>query len=435
MNETFPLRRLLILTLVVAIVVSIAPPGSTCAQEDDPVAQLMANMSSAAKVGQLFLVTFPGSQVAEGTVIAELIRDYHVGGVVLLPNNDNIVNEGNTPVQVATLVDQLQAAAWSATQPLTITQPLTETLPLTGTVLEERIPPGPFIPLFVAVSHEGNSMPFTSIVSGTTPLPSEMALGATWKPLYAEMVGQIVGRELHTLGINMLLGPSLDVLETPRPESTGDPGVRVFGGEPFWVGQMGQAYIRGVHAGAEGRVAVVTTHFPGQGTSDRSLVEEISTVQRTLERLRENDLAPFAAVVQAEDPLARPDGVVVSHIRFRGLEGTRPVSVDSQLLQRLLALPEMASWREQGGMTVSDSLGVRALRRFYDPSEESFNSRHIARDAFFAGNDMLFLSQFALSDDWNDQVTNIQSTITFFRERYDSDPSFQAAVDAAVARI
>jgi beta-N-acetylhexosaminidase len=158
-------------------------------------------------------------------------------------------------------------------------------------------------------------------------------------------------------------------------------------------------------------------------------------VQRTLEKLQEIDLAPFSAVAQAEDPLARPDGVLVSHIRFRGLEGTRPVSVDSQVLARLLALPELTGWREQGGVTVSDELGARALRRFYDPAEESFNSRHIARDAFLAGNDLLLLSQFALSDDWQSQVTNVKSTITFFRERYESDPSFQAAVDAAVARI
>jgi beta-N-acetylhexosaminidase len=426
------------LVLVAAVPFSLAPVGSTRAQEEDPVIQLMAQMSNAAKVGQLFLVTFPGSEVGEDTIVAELIRDYHVGGVMLLPENGNIVNEGNTPAQVTALVDQLQEAAWAATQP--VTQTLAESGEEEGGAVAEGeqaewVSPGPFIPLFVAVRHEGNGMPFTSIISGTTPLPSEMALGSTWNPSYAETVGQIVGQELRALGINMLLGPSLDVLEIPRPESAGDPGVRVFGGQPFWVGQMGQAYIRGVHAGSEGQIGVIAKHFPGQGASDRSLQEEISTVQRTLEKLRQIDLAPFSAAAQAKDPLARPDGVLVSHIRFRGLEGTRPVSVDSQVLQRLLDLPEMASWRAQGGVTISDGLGARALRRFYDPSEESFNSRHIARDAFLAGNDILLLSQFALGEGWDVQVANIQSTITFFRERYDSDPSFRASVDAAVARI
>ena len=86
-------------------------------------------------------------------------------------------------------------------------------------------------------------------------------------------------------------------------------------------------------------------------------------------------------------------------------------------------------------MTVSDGLGVRALRRFYDPSEQIFNARRIAQEAFFAGNDLLFLSQFALSDDWEERIANVKSTITFFRDKYDRDPSFQVLVDEAVARI
>jgi beta-N-acetylhexosaminidase len=416
-------RGLLTLALVATILLPLATPGAGRAQ-DDQVAQLMAQMSSAAKVGQLFLVTFPGAEVADDGLIAELIRDYHVGGVVLLPENGNIVNEGNTPEQVATLVGQLQQTAWAAAQPTT------------GTLTS----PGLYIPLFIAVSHEGNGAPFTAIANGTTPPPSQMALGATWNPAYAETTGQIVGQEMRAMGVNMLLGPSLDVLEIPIPKSVGDLGVRSFGGEPFWVGKMGQAYTRGIHEGAEGRVVVIAKHFPGLGSSDRSLDEEISTVQRTLEKLRQVDLAPFFAAAQSEDPTARPDGVLVSHIRFRGLEGdrfatTRPISVDSQWLQRLLQQNELVAWREGGGVTVSDGLGVRALRRFYDPSEASFNSRRIAREAFLAGNDLLILSQFALNGNWEEQGANIKSTIAFFQERYENDASFQKLANDAVARI
>lgn len=417
------MRRLLALALIIAILLPLPLHRPLRAQEEDIVARLMAGMSGAARVGQLFLVTFPGYEASESSVIAELIRDYHIGGVVLLPENNNIINEGNTPEQVATLVGQLQTIAWNASQPISGTEH-----------------PTPFIPLFIAVSQEGNGMPYTAIVNGVTPIPAEMALGATWNPAYAEAVGQIVGKELRAMGINMLLGPSLDVVETPRPHGSGDLGVRVFGGEPFWVGQMGKAYIRGVHTGAEGQVAVIAKHFPGLGTADRSLNEEVSTVQRTLDKLRQVDLLPFAAVTQAEDPLARPDGLLVSHIRFRGLEGGRftttgPISVDSQTLRRLLGLQELSAWREQGGIVVADSLGLRALRRFYDPKEETFNGRRIAQDALLAGNDLLILSQFALGPSWEERVANVKSTITFFQDKYEADPSFQALVDAAVARI
>jgi beta-N-acetylhexosaminidase len=95
----------------------------------------------------------------------------------------------------------------------------------------------------------------------------------------------------------------------------------------------------------------------------------------------------------------------------------------------------MSAWREGGGVTLSDELGLRALRRFYAPGEQAFNGRRIAQDAFLAGNDLLFLSQFGLTDSWEDQIANVKSTITFFRDKYESEPSFQQQVDAAVARI
>ena len=72
--------------------------------------------------------------------------------------------------------------------------------------------------------------------------PSPMALGATWKPAHAAEVGRVLGNQLMRTGINLFFGPGLDVLEQPRPGTTGDPGVHVFGGDPFWVGRLGAAY-------------------------------------------------------------------------------------------------------------------------------------------------------------------------------------------------
>lgn len=423
------LRRLIVIMLVAIMGATPVLLGQAHAQEDDPAARLLAEMSPEARVGQLFLVTFPGAEATETALITRLIREYHVGGVLLSAENGNIVNDGDTPSQVVTLVGQLQQVAWEATQPITGTTPVTES----------RQAVGPFVPLFVAVNHEGNGAPYTAISNATTPLPSAMALGATWKPEYAATVGEIVGQELRALGINMLLGPTLDTPDTTTLPNSGL-GVRAFGSEPFWVGQMGLRYIQGVHTGSAGQVAVIAKHFPGLGMADRSLDEEISTVQRTLDQLRQLDLAPFLATAQSTDPLGRADGIMVSHIRFRGLEGgrfvtTRPVSVDSQVLLRLLSLPELAAWRESGGLTVSDSLGLRALRRFYDPNEQTFNSRRIAQEAFLAGNDILLISEFALTDRWEDQIANLESTITFFQEKYASDAAFQTLVDQAVTRI
>ncbi|MCS7061577.1 MAG: glycoside hydrolase family 3 N-terminal domain-containing protein, partial [Anaerolineae bacterium] len=286
---------------------------------------------------------------------------------------------------------------------------------------------------------------FSEITQGLTPLPSELALGATWRPENAELVGQILGSELSRLGINVVFGPVLDVMDTPKPGTPGDIGVRVFGGDPYWVGKFGAAFTRGVQDGSAGRIAVVAKHFPGLGSSDRNVEDEIPTVQKSLEQLKQIELAPFFAVTQAGDrePSSQGgivDGLLVSHIRYRGFQGnirasTRPVSLDPLAYQALMSLPEIAPWRAAGGVTFSDALGARGVRRFYDPLDLSFNARRVAQEAFVAGNDVLVLGSFGLSNSWPEQLANIKDTIQFFRERYVSDQTFAARVDAALVRI
>jgi beta-N-acetylhexosaminidase len=417
------------LTLVcVWLWLAASPPvvsASGVQPQSGTVAALMAKMTPKEKVGQLFLVTFYGPAAGEGTEIANLIVNYHVGGVALLAANDNITETTNVPLHVLTLVNQLQSEAITATQ-------------TTATPNGAKAPP--FIPLFIAINHEGDGYPFTEIRSGMTALPDAMAMGATWDPEQAQTMGAIAGEELAALGINLLLGPSLDVLDTPRPLGSGDLGPRAFGGDPFWVSGMGQAYIRGVHTGSQGKVAVVSKHFPGQGGSDRRPEEEVSTVRKSLEQLKQIELAPFFAVTgNAPDPASTTDALLTAHIRFQGFQGnirqtTRPVSFDQQAFAQLLALPELVNWRANGGVTISDSLGVRAVKRFYDPAEQTFNHRIIARDAFLAGNDILFLSEFGLLPR-ADQTSKIIDTLTFFTQQYEADQTFAKKVDEAVARI
>ena len=248
-------------------------------------------------------------------------------------------------------------------------------------------------------------------------------------------------QKLSALGINMLFGPSLDVLEIPRPDSPGSLGTRTFGGDPYWVGLMGQSYTRGIHNGSSGQIAVIAKHFPGHGGSDREPDQEVSTVRKSLEQLKQIELAPFFAVTgNAPTSGDTADGLMTSHIRYQGFQGniresTRPISFDPQALDTIMDLPEFASWRNEGGVIVSDALGVRAVKRFYDPQLEEFPHRQIAQDAFLAGNDVLFLSEFTLGTSYFDQVSNIKDTLDWFLEMYNSDVAFQTRVDQAVERI
>lgn len=436
-------RRLIFLLMtVVAVGWLWQPAPAPAAAQTTPVdystlAQAaLARMSVAQRVGQLFLVTFYGASADSQSDIANLITHYNVGGVVLQASNDNITDLDHAPAQVAGLVAQLQLLA---TETLTESGEIAPTLD--GGPTSPRLP----IPLFVALQHEGDGPPYTEILHGLSPIPNQMAIGATWNPANAQTVGAIVGRELSALGINMLLGPSLDILENPNPERLSDLGTRAFGGDPYWVGAMGQAYIGGVRQGSQGRLAIIAKHFPGYGGSDRPLNEEIATVRKSLNQLQQFDLIPFFAVTApggVVSPTLSVDGLLTTHIRYQGLSGniratTAPVSFSPAAQAELMALPELAAWRASGGVVVSDALGVRAVQRFYDDTGRAFPHRQVAKDAFLAGNDLLFLAHFALDATASPQIesANIRDTIQWFQDRYQAEASFQQRVDTSVLRI
>jgi beta-N-acetylhexosaminidase len=423
---------MIIIGILNPMTIGLAAPDDS-AQSSMQLAQSLLNtLTPEERVGQLFLVTFNGPEAGAssetGNKIYDLIVNHHIGGVVLVSANDNFLGGDQTIPTLVSLIDQLQRNEFSASLQ-----------PQTDPISAESFTPA-YVPLFIAITQDGDGYPYDQLLNGLTPLPSQMALGATWNPDLARQVGNILGNELSVLGINMLLGPSLDVLESPYSESGGDLGIRSFGGDPYWVGEMGRSYIAGLHQGSNGELAVITKHFPGFGGSNRLPEEEVATVRSSLEQLKQIELAPFFAVTgNAPSAEATTDGLLVSHIRYQGFQGniratTRPVSFDAQALSQLLAIPQFDTWRQSGGITISDDLGSRAVRRFYDPSDQTFNGLFVARDAFLAGNDMLYLGNFVSSGD-EDSYTTIMRTLDFFAQKYREDTAFAQRVDESVARI
>ena len=411
---------------------SVSPLGFTYASSSgdtslDKAETLIASLTPSEKVGQLFLITFNGNDTSAASPIYDLIVNYHMGGVILDRDNDNFLNQNKMPKDCWDLVNNLQLLEYDDSR-----RSIQDTLP------PENQSPA-YIPLFVGLSQEGNRSDYSEILFGLSPIPSQMSLGATWDADLAELVGEQVGMELSFLGINLLFGPSLDVISDPSPGQS-DLGVRSFGGDPYWVGKFGQAYIRGLHNGSLNTIAVVGKYFPGLGSSDRLPEEEVATVRKSLEQLKQIDLAPFFSVTgNAASPDSAVDALLNSHIRYQGLQGnirstTRPISLDPQAFELLMSLEPFSDWRESGGLIISDNLGSQALQKLYDPSGGTFNIRRVAVDAFIAGNDILYLGNFG---DDKQPIPNheIINTLEFFAQKYTEDQDFANRVDESVLRI
>ena len=416
------IRRFVIFAAIIGLLLPPANTPAAAQSMDDRVEQILAAMSDEQRVGQVFMVDFLGSKVEPDSAIVHLIREYHVGAVYLTWLNNGSTAQGlGAPAEVARLTNSLQQLACEDTH-----------LPNVADC----------IPLFIAMDHEGDGYPRTHLRQGATAIPSAMAIGATWKPEDAQAVGQVVGRELAAVGVNLLLGPVVDVLESPHPEGRGDMNLRVFGGDPTWVGVMGRAYIRGVHLGGNGRVLTTAKHFPGHGSSDRNPDEEISTISKSLDDLERSDLVPFFAVTQPADdgtPDSTTDALMPSHIRYRGFQGdvsqlTKPISLDPEGMQAFMSLPALAAWRREG-LVVADALGVRAIQTYYDPTLTTFPARQIAKDALMAGNDLLPIVMFSLDRNYEHQLSNMVYTISYFQDEYRADPAFRQRVDDAVRHV
>lgn len=423
--------RLILLFVLISFYISSGPKIASTQSESDldsQVNEIIESMTLEEKVGQLFMVYWSGTNVVTLS-LEELISDFKVGSVYV--SGSNFVNSV-TPTaaeQVAALTNQLQTYNWENNK---ITRSSGDQL---------------FLPLFLAADHEGDGPRYTRIRTGMTPIPSQLSVGATWSTENAEDIGYVVGSELGAIGINMLLGPVLDVVDNPSVSAAGNLDVRVFGGDPQWVGEMGRAYIRGVHLGSNRTVITVAKHFPGHGDSDRATDQTVAITNKSLSELLDIDLVPFLRVTDSdgEDDIGVTDAIMSSHIAIAAT-GREPISlyfdVNDQrggLVQLLEDVEGFNEWYSNG-FIVSDSLGVGAIKRDHG---SNFPHVKIATDAFLAGNDLLILHNFVpfyvqysdpnLQD--ADAHQRIKDVISHFQERYENDSRFKERIDNAVRKI
>lgn len=441
---------------------------------DAQVEALMVQMGVEDKVGQLFLIHFSGNETGIESDIAVFVHAYRIGGVVMSPSHRNFTNERgvNTPAEAAGLANRLQALAYGRLLPVdeelldgslmdnvlmgntfsgemprdgVELSAFVDALPTLADAAEEADRPPQNIPLFIAVEQLGDELAVTSLRRRFTDLPNQMTLGATWDPDLAREIGAVVGQELAAAGVNVVLGPALDVYVQPRPDSVGKLGIHMYGGNPDWVSQFGQSYIAGIHRGSDGQVLTVARHFPGQGDVDRLPDHEVATVQGDIEELRYKSLGPFSAVtgsdrteVAAVDDPSVTDMMMSSHMRFSSVQPTGPARVPpislSPDLTTLLEDEGFGPWMESG-LIMSNALGALGIQHFYETDEGEFPARQVAKDAFGAGNDILYLGHITGNGDWEEERVNIESTISFFQEKYKDDLGFADQVDESLRRI
>ncbi|TMD55089.1 MAG: glycosyl hydrolase [Chloroflexi bacterium] len=125
----------------------------------------------------------------------------------------------------------------------------------------------------------------------SSSLPCGVGLAATWDERLVQEVALALGREARAKGVDVLLGPTVNIVRTPLAGR----GFECFSEDPLLTTRMAVAYVRGVQ---QAGVAATAKHFVGNDSeTDRRTYDARITDQV----LRELYLPPFEACVAEAD--------------------------------------------------------------------------------------------------------------------------------------
>lgn len=206
--------------------------------------------------------------------------------------------------------------------------------------------------LLITADEEGGDVSRLEAATGSS-LPGAAALGAHPGGGTVSLdAGRALGRLLAATGVDLLLGPVLDVVSEPDNPVI---GVRAFGTTPDAVARHGIAFARGVRSAG---VGVCGKHFPGHGATTVDSHVGLPVVDEPLDVVRARDLLPFARALRPEGRDAGQsalDAVMTAHVLFPAL-GPAPASMEPAATRLL---------RELGhtGPIITDALEMGALRQ------------------------------------------------------------------------
>jgi beta-N-acetylhexosaminidase len=259
--------------------------------------------------GQRLMAGFDG--IALNAELKFLIDTLRVGGIILFAGN--IIN----PDQIKNLCVSMQAYARSIGQP----------------------------PLLIAVDQEGGKV--ARLKEPFTRFPGNPAMKGVED---AVSFAKTTAKELSGVGINMNLAPVMDVAPKDLNSVMAD---RAFGHDPGWVCDLGSAVIE--HLQAQ-NIMAVAKHFPGIGRTVLDSHFELPDLDIDMDAVQGFDLLPFKAAIAHHVA-----GIMLSHIRYKGIDPDYPAS-----LSKIIADDLLRGQMGYGGVVMTDDLDMGAIQKHYD---------------------------------------------------------------------
>jgi beta-N-acetylhexosaminidase len=256
------------------------------------------------RIGQLLIAGFDGRDIP--SELRSLAREFGLGGVILFTRNVE------APEQVAELSHEAARL-------------------------------DPEVPAWVSVDQEGGRV--ARLSAPFTKWPPMATLGRSGDVALAKRFARALAAELAAVGITMDFAPVLDVHTNPRNPVIGD---RALSDSADQVAKLGATIVDALQACG---VAACGKHFPGHGDTSADSHHELPIVEHPPERLREIELVPFRAAVEA-----RVAAIMTAHVLVTALDEQLPATLSKAVVTGLLR-----GELHYDGLVLSDDLEMKAV--------------------------------------------------------------------------
>lgn len=222
-------------------------------------------------------------------------------------------------------------------------------------------------PLMVSIDAEWG---LAMRLKNTIAYPYQMTLGAVNDNDLIFSMGQQIAEQCQRMGIHVNFAPVADVNSNAANPII---GMRSFGENPQTVGEKATAYALGMQS--KGLITSMK-HFPGHGNTATDSHMTLPTVTRTLDEVRDIELAPFRYMIENG-----VNGAMVGHLYFPAIEKVKNTS--SSLSYGVVT----ELFKEQmgfNGLIFTDGLDMKGV-------SEKVRQDSVPYVAFMAGNDVLIL--------------------------------------------
>jgi beta-N-acetylhexosaminidase len=274
-------------------------------------------------VGERLMVGLAGAALTDADV--RLFRETRAAGLILYRRNFE------SPAQLAALLGALESA------------------------LGRR--------LLVATDHEGGRI--VMLGRGVTIFPDNLAVGTAGEETFAYKQGLVEARELRRLGVDLNLGPCLDVLTDRYSPNI---GIRSYGKDPALVARYGVARLSGM---AKGGLSACPKHFPGKGHSPLDAHLKLPTIDSDWAEMRTVHLVPFVAAIAAG-----VECVMTSHPVYPRLDPSGVPATFSRVIVENCLRGEMGF----RGVVVSDDLEMGAVSETCSIGEATVRAAEAGHD-------------------------------------------------------